>query len=227
MLFRSNESGEVHLQVQSPERYPGTLFFDIHVWSTAAPSGVSIASQRVSIIPRTGGTMTLVGDGCSGDTSPGETCHGSLRIENTGDVSSTFDLVIGQTPEWLSAELGQSRFTLGPGQSMSGIVVSCTVANRTPADLVGSIVVELYADDWSPTQVTIEVTVGEHYEWLVERVSSQLGEDNNLTSYWSLTNAGNEPDGLVVNLDVNLATDFRSEERRVGKECRSRWSPYH
>ena len=23
------------------------------------------------------------------------------------------------------------------------------------------------------------------------------------------------------------AIDFRSEERRVGKECRSRWSPYH
>ena len=23
------------------------------------------------------------------------------------------------------------------------------------------------------------------------------------------------------------AADFRSEERRVGKECRSRWSPYH
>ena len=22
-------------------------------------------------------------------------------------------------------------------------------------------------------------------------------------------------------------TDERSEERRVGKECRSRWSPYH
>ena len=23
------------------------------------------------------------------------------------------------------------------------------------------------------------------------------------------------------------AADVRSEERRVGKECRSRWSPYH
>ena len=22
-------------------------------------------------------------------------------------------------------------------------------------------------------------------------------------------------------------TEYRSEERRVGKECRSRWSPYH
>src|SRR3712207_9417368 len=24
-----------------------------------------------------------------------------------------------------------------------------------------------------------------------------------------------------------IGTDHRSEERRVGKECRSRWSPYH
>ena len=28
--------------------------------------------------------------------------------------------------------------------------------------------------------------------------------------------------------DIDLAIlDIRSEERRVGKECRSRWSPYH
>ena len=27
--------------------------------------------------------------------------------------------------------------------------------------------------------------------------------------------------------NVSLGTDSRSEERRVGKECRSRWSPYH
>ena len=27
--------------------------------------------------------------------------------------------------------------------------------------------------------------------------------------------------------DYNKYDDCRSEERRVGKECRSRWSPYH
>ena len=27
--------------------------------------------------------------------------------------------------------------------------------------------------------------------------------------------------------DMLYATSKRSEERRVGKECRSRWSPYH
>ena len=26
---------------------------------------------------------------------------------------------------------------------------------------------------------------------------------------------------------VLTGTEIRSEERRVGKECRSRWSPYH
>ena len=26
---------------------------------------------------------------------------------------------------------------------------------------------------------------------------------------------------------IGVATGVRSEERRVGKECRSRWSPYH
>ena len=26
---------------------------------------------------------------------------------------------------------------------------------------------------------------------------------------------------------IEISKDTRSEERRVGKECRSRWSPYH
>ena len=26
---------------------------------------------------------------------------------------------------------------------------------------------------------------------------------------------------------IDYQRDYRSEERRVGKECRSRWSPYH
>src|SRR3989449_8859737 len=30
-----------------------------------------------------------------------------------------------------------------------------------------------------------------------------------------------------INLDHRLPPGERSEERRVGKECRSRWSPYH
>src|SRR5207249_9553402 len=35
-----------------------------------------------------------------------------------------------------------------------------------------------------------------------------------------------DPSG-VLNPNFGYATNTRSEERRVGKECRSRWSPYH
>src|SRR5256885_13037189 len=35
-----------------------------------------------------------------------------------------------------------------------------------------------------------------------------------------------EGQALAVELTARL-DDLRSEERRVGKECRSRWSPYH
>ena len=31
----------------------------------------------------------------------------------------------------------------------------------------------------------------------------------------------------IVNIRRVAKTRSRSEERRVGKECRSRWSPYH
>ena len=32
---------------------------------------------------------------------------------------------------------------------------------------------------------------------------------------------------ISVALSERLTAEHRSEERRVGKECRSRWSPYH
>ena len=37
---------------------------------------------------------------------------------------------------------------------------------------------------------------------------------------------GNEVEDRIYNLKDYDRT-LRSEERRVGKECRSRWSPYH
>ena len=47
-----------------------------------------------------------------------------------------------------------------------------------------------------------------------------------------IDHSGSEPE-LVKVATTEVATDaivegeVRSEERRVGKECRSRWSPYH
>ena len=59
----------------------------------------------------------------------------------------------------------------------------------------------------------------------VKVISNKLG--------YNYTVADVLKDGFVekINKDVNdicgIAYCVRSEERRVGKECRSRWSPYH
>ena len=36
-----------------------------------------------------------------------------------------------------------------------------------------------------------------------------------------------DKDEISLILDTSESLKERSEERRVGKECRSRWSPYH
>ena len=41
------------------------------------------------------------------------------------------------------------------------------------------------------------------------------------------TEGANTPSAAVQALSSVVVNAERSEERRVGKECRSRWSPYH
>ena len=46
------------------------------------------------------------------------------------------------------------------------------------------------------------------------------------TGVWMTGSPTNQRE-LTVEEAVEIARKHRSEERRVGKECRSRWSPYH
>ena len=75
-------------------------------------------------------------------------------------------------------------------------------------------------------------------EQVIEKIA-MADKDNNLFNRY-ISAASDNPD-IVINLvsmslknsehDVRMKTQNaeyrRSEERRVGKECRSRWSPYH
>src|SRR3712207_8678692 len=65
--------------------------------------------------------------------------------------------------------------------------------------------------------------------------SDVCSSDRTLTMHYSTTRQGNLE--LVITDEADwseferlagaIRARFRSEERRVGKECRSRWSPYH
>src|SRR5256886_5833754 len=51
----------------------------------------------------------------------------------------------------------------------------------------------------------------------------QQGGPGSVTSVFMRGTSSNHTKVLIDGIDVS----DRSEERRVGKECRSRWSPYH
>ena len=64
-------------------------------------------------------------------------------------------------------------------------------------------------------------------EWLVDELYEQFKKDRNSVdkSWWPILEAYHPVDTAAGTPGAPATT--RSEERRVGKECRSRWSPYH
>ena len=63
----------------------------------------------------------------------------------------------------------------------------------------------------------------------------RLAEDDAKIAIWDINGEGAEETakmvrdagGTALAITADCSDKARSEERRVGKECRSRWSPYH
>ena len=80
-----------------------------------------------------------------------------------------------------------------------------------------------------------EVTGSCHYvEACGKRFIVDYGMEQGLNVYENVdlpVNAGNLDFILLTHAHIDhsglIPLLYRSEERRVGKECRSRWSPYH
>ena len=62
--------------------------------------------------------------------------------------------------------------------------------------------------------------------WKSETLSTRLGTNVYLKMEMFQKTGSFKPRG-AFNQMLARGKDTRSEERRVGKECRSRWSPYH
>src|SRR5437867_8870277 len=63
-------------------------------------------------------------------------------------------------------------------------------------------------------------------DWSSDVCSSDLSTEPivDLNTPTNVTAAARDAGSRLLAL---MNRDYRSEERRVGKECRSRWSPYH
>ena len=77
----------------------------------------------------------------------------------------------------------------------------------------------------SPAGTVSPLLVGDELErWrIVGSASARSGE----LAHWGELDSLALVEGPRGALEIELVRAGRSEERRVGKECRSRWSPYH
>src|SRR5260370_737418 len=79
-------------------------------------------------------------------------------------------------------------------------------------------------------RVTFELQVGQDLRGESVRSSKNWEDANIQISPLTAFNEIGATHTLTGHVNVNDGTGYvnaRSEERRVGKECRSRWSPYH
>src|SRR2546426_8678825 len=64
-------------------------------------------------------------------------------------------------------------------------------------------------------------------DWSSDVCSSDLTTEFRVKNIVSLEGAAIDPEFMPKFPGLEDKENCRSEERRVGKECRSRWSPYH
>jgi len=78
----------------------------------------------------------------------------------------------------------------------------------------------------------------EEMEKIIQNMKQEIGKEEDLLKKLKMfavvqLNSKKENPDLAAIMEVELRQsskfmkEYRSEERRVGKECRSRWSPYH
>src|SRR2546429_8531417 len=68
--------------------------------------------------------------------------------------------------------------------------------------------------------------VGEAVRWALGEQSAKSLRGQRMEDLIFHGSASRKAVGLAE-VELLFSNDGRSEERRVGKECRSRWSPYH
>src|SRR3989449_11055731 len=124
-------------------------------------------------------------------------------------------------------ELDASEIVLLIDTAASLQEIATREIKKVPA-LRGKTIVNLFYEPSTRTRTSFEIAG----KWLSADVINFSAGGSSTTKGESFidtakTIAAMSPDVVIVRHSSAGAAELRSEERRVGKECRSRWSPYH
>ena len=112
---------------------------------------------------------------------------------------------------------------------LQNILGSNSVSNIS--SIISTIITACTAFKWLKLNVGGEKAVADILDkYFIVRIAWVFGVNGSNFIKTMLKVGSNHDEVKVVDDQIGTPTytfDLRSEERRVGKECRSRWSPYH
>ena len=140
-----------------------------------------------------------------------------LRALSTGYAGSRGERVVSERID-LGIALGEVVMLMGPNGSGKSTLM------HTMAGLLSPLSGEVLISGKSLSTLRMKEVAQ-----LLSLVLTERVDTGNMT-VWEVVALGRYPYTNFYRIFINtgsLPVTTRSEERRVGKECRSRWSPYH
>ena len=202
------------------------IFLNIKNKPCLVIGGGEVAARKVSLLLRAGGAVTVVSPQLGSElqhlldeqkiTYSAETYQSSLIAGQAVIIAATNDEAVNRQV----SEQAQSKgipVNVVDNPALCGFIMP-SIIDRTPVQIAISTggsspvlarLLRARLETFIPSAYGRLATMVEGFR---ERVKIRFTETGEIRRFWEKV-----LEGPVV----------RSEERRVGKECRSRWSPYH
>ena len=148
---------------------------------------------------------------------------GTLKVPVWGKANSTHDIAVGYQTEFTEITADAGKFT---SVDLSGYLAGAltligkSVENNGTFSVVNFVVNQMAEEIASFLEK--ELLVG-----TANKATGALDTATSLTAAGATAITADELIDLQSKVKQVYQANARSEERRVGKECRSRWSPYH
>ena len=193
--------------------------------SISIDGGLTTTAQTVTF---TNGVATLIVPVVNDDLA-----NGPENVEMALVSVTTFGFAVDAAAAVATFDITEDdaqalSITIDPNSiAEDGLTATGTVTRNTGTDQ--ELIVTLSSDDPSEATVPLTVTipVGEVSASFDVTIVDDAILDGAQTATITAAASGFLSDTAALDVTDNDAPTTRSEERRVGKECRSRWSPYH
>mgnify|MGYP001428099632 CR=1 FL=1 len=208
----ANDSGIVLIEYAAPFLESSEISVRISAFNEFEPLEIVTVNQSVKINRIRDVSMYFDdSNGCDiiqpSNSSNSIKCHENISVSNSGNFNDVFQLQVLSNPIWSNVELGVSEVSLAKGETVNNIDVSIEIYDGTIARTSGEISIGAFIDGELITIKKYQISVDSVIDWQLQNSESKI-ENENSTMTLTFENTGNDRDGFMISLDMNVKSNF-------------------